>query len=99
MENGHVEVSYANERFAHEKTESVMSYRNQYGVPENYNPAEHPAVRLRNHSNADRSETQRKRRSKNRLSNRRSTGYVNAELVEEAFQMGPNGNGEGEDSK
>lgn len=91
MENGNIEVSYANERFINEKTENVTPCRTQYGVPENYNPADHPAVKLRNHSNTDRSETQRKRRSKNRLSNRRSTGFVNQEMVEEALMMGPNG--------
>lgn len=37
---------------------------------------------------SDQSETQRKRRSKNRLSNRRSTGYIPPEMVEEALKMG-----------
>lgn len=40
---------------------------------------------------SDQSETQRKRRSKNRLSNRRSTGYVSQDMVEEAIRMGANG--------
>ncbi|KAL1517890.1 hypothetical protein ABEB36_001595 [Hypothenemus hampei] len=60
-----------------------------YGIPENYNPDDHPPVRMRQHNHSDQSETQRKRRSKNRLSNRRSTGYVPQEIVEEALSMGP----------
>ncbi|CAG9761733.1 unnamed protein product [Ceutorhynchus assimilis] len=62
--------------------------QNNYGLPENYNPADHPPVKFRQHSHTDQSETQRKRRSKNRLSNRRSTGYVPPEVVEEAIKMG-----------
>ncbi|KAG5876564.1 hypothetical protein JTB14_037247 [Gonioctena quinquepunctata] len=67
-----------------------MSCRNQYGIPDNYNPDEHPPVRMRNNPNFDKSETQRKRRSKNRLSNRRSTGFVSPEEVDEAGRMGTN---------
>lgn len=40
---------------------------------------------------SDRSETQRKRRSKNRLSNRKSTGYVTEAEAEAALKMGPDG--------
>ncbi|XP_072400105.1 uncharacterized protein [Diabrotica undecimpunctata] len=92
MENGNGEVSYTNERLPLHNTEN-NNCRTQYGIPENYNPEEHPAVKLRNQSNADRSETQRKRRSKNRLSNRRSTGFVSPDIVEEALKMGPEGHG------
>ncbi|KAJ8922132.1 hypothetical protein NQ315_004066 [Exocentrus adspersus] len=77
----------------------MMSTRNQYGVPENYNPADHPPVKLRNHSRTDQSETERKRRSKNRLSNRRSTGFISSDMVEEASKLGPNGGGENVQTK
>ncbi|ENN83219.1 hypothetical protein HUJ04_013601 [Dendroctonus ponderosae] len=68
---------------------AIMSNKVQnYGIPSNYDPADHPPVRLRHNHHCDQSETQRKRRSKNRLSNRRSTGYVSPEMVEEALKMG-----------
>ncbi|CAG9864660.1 unnamed protein product [Phyllotreta striolata] len=92
MDNGNAEV----ERFDSSKTTTA---RNHYGIPENYNPADHPEVKFRNHSNVDRSEAQRKRRSKNRLSNRRSTGYVNADVLEAAMKMGPDGEGTPDDNK
>lgn len=41
---------------------------------------------------SDLSETQRKRRSKNRLSNRKSTGYVTEAEVEAALKMGAEAN-------
>ncbi|XP_050308925.1 uncharacterized protein LOC126745215 [Anthonomus grandis grandis] len=67
----------------------IMESKNpNYGIPANYNPADHPPVKMRQHNHHDQNETQRKRRSKNRLSNRRSTGYVPPELMEEAMQMG-----------
>ncbi|CAH2013131.1 unnamed protein product [Acanthoscelides obtectus] len=67
-----------------------MSCKSQYSLPENYNPADHPPVKMRNHNCSDMSETQRKRRSRNRLSNRRSTGYVTGDVLEEALKMGSN---------
>ncbi|XP_066256154.1 uncharacterized protein [Euwallacea similis] len=71
------------------ETNAIMSNKvHDYGIPTNYNPADHPPVRLRQHNHSDQSETQRKRRSKNRLSNRRSTGFVHPEMVEEAVKMG-----------
>ncbi|XP_060519552.1 uncharacterized protein LOC132697859 isoform X2 [Cylas formicarius] len=77
-------------RLADNVYERMSAKTRQYQVPEDFDPADHPPVKMRhgNH-NADQSETQRKRRSKNRLSNRRSTGYVSPELVEEALHMGP----------
>ncbi|KAK9882281.1 hypothetical protein WA026_020389 [Henosepilachna vigintioctopunctata] len=62
-------------------------------MPANYNPADYPPVKMRNRKDStDLSETQRKRRSKNRLSNRRSTGVnYSAETIEEALAMGPHG--------
>ncbi|KAF7265997.1 hypothetical protein GWI33_020729 [Rhynchophorus ferrugineus] len=64
--------------------------KQKYGLPENFNSAEHPHVIMRSRSKEiDHSEAQRKRRSKNRLSNRRSTGFVSAEQIDEALAMGP----------
>ncbi|KAJ8975582.1 hypothetical protein NQ317_013084 [Molorchus minor] len=88
---GDVDVSC--NRLPHESSSDMMTTKNQYGLPESYNPADHPPVKLRNHqSSCDQSETQRKRRSKNRLSNRRSTGYVPSGLIDEALKMGPDSN-------
>ncbi|KAF2900060.1 hypothetical protein ILUMI_06129 [Ignelater luminosus] len=50
----------------------------------------YPGVKLREkrpQTNQEKSETQRKRNSKNRLSNRRSTGFVTPEEIEEAMSM------------
>ncbi|EFA01064.1 hypothetical protein TcasGA2_TC003982 [Tribolium castaneum] len=55
----------------------------------------YPEVQLRQKNPADASETQRKKRARNRLSNRRSTGYVFEEQVDEAFKMGPAGENNG----
>ncbi|CAG9824321.1 unnamed protein product [Phaedon cochleariae] len=96
MDSGNVDLQFSSERLSHESRETMSCMTNQYQVPADYNPDEHPPVRMRNHTNADRSETQRKRRSKNRLSNRRSTGFVNPEMVDEAMKMGACGTGDSE---
>ncbi|XP_074035090.1 uncharacterized protein isoform X2 [Leptinotarsa decemlineata] len=88
MKIDNIEEHLSNERIQHEHSDSKESYRNQNEIPNGYNPDEHPPVKMRNNHNTDKSETQRKRRSKNRLSNRRSTGFVSPELVEEALSMG-----------
>ncbi|KAJ8954903.1 hypothetical protein NQ318_016843 [Aromia moschata] len=99
MENGNIEVDYSCSRLPHESDPEMISNRNQYGLPENYNPAEHPPVKLRSHTSSDQSETQRKRRSKNRLSNRRSTGYVPPEVVDEALKLGSDVKEQGNERK
>ncbi|XP_018566459.1 uncharacterized protein LOC108907317 [Anoplophora glabripennis] len=95
MQNSEVEVEFISGSLPHEHTTEMMNTKSQYGVPENYNPADHPPVKMRNHNNSDQSETQRKRRSKNRLSNRRSTGFVSSDTVEEASKLGPDGESNG----
>lgn len=75
-------------------TQSIPGAKQQqYGLPTNFNISEHPPVvmRVKSHRDSDQSETQRKRRSRNRLSNRRSTGYVTPEQIEEAKNMGESG--------
>nr|XP_023024589.1 uncharacterized protein LOC111512673 [Leptinotarsa decemlineata] len=77
MKIDNIEEHLSNERIQHEHSDSKESYRNQNEIPNGYNPDEHPPVKMRNNH-----------KSKNRLSNRRSTGFVSPELVEEALNMG-----------
>ncbi|RZB39388.1 hypothetical protein BDFB_010247, partial [Asbolus verrucosus] len=72
-------------------TSLVMDNHKTYRVAENCKTSSFPEVQLRNKSPTDTSETQRKKRAKNRLSNRRSTGFVFENEVEEALKMGPAG--------
>ncbi|KAJ3660857.1 hypothetical protein Zmor_005286 [Zophobas morio] len=51
----------------------------------------YPEVQLRQKSPTDTSETQRKKRARNRLSNRRSTGFVSEDQVKAAMEMGAEG--------
>ncbi|KAF5303729.1 hypothetical protein FQR65_LT00873 [Abscondita terminalis] len=56
----------------------------------NINATKWPEVKFRDKRNVDKSESQRKRNSRNRLSNRRSTG-INVEDVQAAATLGPQG--------
>ncbi|KAK4877344.1 hypothetical protein RN001_009850 [Aquatica leii] len=47
-----------------------------------------PEVKFREKRTQDKSESQRKRNSKHRLSNRRSTGFINPEDVKAATALG-----------
>lgn len=67
--------TYPEVHFRNKRCVSFQSTRNNWIIYDNF-------------STSDNSETQRKKRAKNRLSNRRSTGFVFEEDIEAALKMG-----------
>ncbi|CAH1371884.1 unnamed protein product [Tenebrio molitor] len=72
-------------------TSLVMDNHKSYDLQENCKTSSYPEVQFRQKSPGDASETQRKKRAKNRLSNRRSTGFVFEDEIEAAMKLGPEG--------